>query len=381
MPDNEINCRYQDAVVWEQISYNDFGEVTVGTSKNIKVRIEKGKKEVLDPSGNRIASPIELAVGEHIPVGSLVWLGNPKTMPEETELQVYQTTSYQEIPDVSFRKKDRWVKLTHYGKIKNTATTPTAQEEEDDQTVDPIETIFHWYAGLVSKTDYDAWYDTIPDDGTTGRPKPNTNNYSLVMSNGHELGAVINYEVPTMEASGVLKSRLWATHHNDHTMLSPENSNSDLLDWRYFKPGQNYRTTIGIDLKTDNYTVGQWESHPWCILWQLHPGAWPSGWSDTKSPPIALYNQGNNFSLHVRGSTATSPTAYEVKNTYDWDLETGYHEFIIDVRIDYTGVDALVKITMDNELKHTVTHTNGINHGGNTVYWRGMELLGRILLY
>lgn len=231
----------------------------------------------------------------------------------------------------------------------------------------PAAAIFSWSAGDVSKATYDAWLATMPPNATTNRPQPGDNLYKLFLPNSHALSAPIRYEMPTMDSgSNILRMRQWSTHHDDHTMLSGE-SPSNLLDWRYCLPGQNYRFKFGLSLETANFSPSQWSALDWCQLWELHPGGWGGPWVGHKNAPIAIYVDSGDFRLHVRGSTQQVPTNWTTDIEYPWALSTGYHTFEVDVVIDYRGVNSLVKVTMDGVLRYTITHENGINAGGNTV--------------
>jgi hypothetical protein len=232
----------------------------------------------------------------------------------------------------------------------------------------PPESVFAWNTASVSKATYDAWLATMPTDPGSGRPKPNTNNFKQVLSNGDFLGAPINYEMPTMDGDGTLRMLLDSTYHNEHTMLSCESPHAD-LDWRYLKPNIDYRINFGLTLDTTTYSESQWQALPWLVLWQLHPGTWGPSWPPAvgKEPPIALYVYEGNFRLWVRGSTAVTPAGWTTNQSYPWPLVTGYHDFEVDVTIDHTGVNSYVQIKMDDVIKATVTHENGINAGGNTI--------------
>jgi hypothetical protein len=230
----------------------------------------------------------------------------------------------------------------------------------------PAGTIFSWSAGDISQAYYNAWYNSLPTNPTNGRPECPTSGYNLALPNDHRIGAYIWYEVPTMDANGVLRCTQHANRHNEHNMLGADNPDSNLLDWRYFRPGITYRVRFGITLDP---SYPNWvNAGYWTLLWQLHTNQFGSTWSDTQSPPIGLYVDNGEFSLHVRGSTQTiePPTGYTTKNEYPWAISTGYHDFEIQVKLDYTGADALTRVYMDGGLKHTVTHENTILRSGNT---------------
>ncbi len=69
----------------------------------------------------------------------------------------------------------------------------------------------------------------------------------------------------------------------------------------------------------------------------------------------------------MRGTTQSTPISWTTDAEYPWTLATGYHDFEMQVQIDYTGTNSLVRIFMDGSLKHTVTHENSIITSGNSV--------------
>ena len=163
-----------------------------------------------------------------------------------------------------------------------------------------------------------------------------------------------------------LRFRNFTTHHNDHNMLSCE-SDSTKLDWRYLRPQQEYRIAFQSKLDDTNYSSASWNSHPWMIFCQLHPGVFPPGWSSGQNPPVALAVESGRWLLRVRGSTQSSPTSFTSNNSYDLGaIDHSWHDWDIYVNIDYTGWQSKTRVLLDSVEVANVTHENGINYGGNS---------------
>jgi hypothetical protein len=111
--DNFSRHRHQKAVLWQANGFNELGETTVDTPVEISVRVEVGFVETLDARGNIIATLTQMNVDREITLGSLLWIGKKKDLPDPVP-EVLEVIDYVEIPSVNGRKFDRWVKVMRH---------------------------------------------------------------------------------------------------------------------------------------------------------------------------------------------------------------------------------------------------------------------------
>ena len=107
---NASRRRYQYIVYWEADAFDGLGQPTVKAPVELKVRIEKGLSETVDPQGNKIASNMEMNVSQAIVNGSLIWIGKLEDLPSPVP-ELLQVIDYNEIPNTRARKFDRWIKV------------------------------------------------------------------------------------------------------------------------------------------------------------------------------------------------------------------------------------------------------------------------------
>jgi len=116
--DNATRRRYQFLVYWEATGKNDLGEYTFASPRELKVRIEEGLRETIDPEGNTVASAKQINVPESIVIGSLIWVGKLKDLPTSPAPEIHQVINHSTVPNVRARKYDRWIDtMRHSSKV------------------------------------------------------------------------------------------------------------------------------------------------------------------------------------------------------------------------------------------------------------------------
>lgn len=245
--------------------------------------------------------------------------------------------------------------------------------------------IFSWVAGQAgaSQADWNAYRALLPLAYGSGLTRPQGKNVTrLTLANGHQMLATEKYEVATMEADGTLVMQRYPdTPTDEHNQVSPRRTGiSQITDGLYLKPNIDWQLDIDNEFDVASYSFSDWLNVAnWGVLTDFHPGAWPAGWLD-QQPPVGLYVDQDGggptqFLLRVRGSTAVDPTVgtknYTHSNTY-WvaNFSPGRQTYRIQIRFDYTGVTAFVKVWWNNTLRVNVTPGTqpiGINHSASAV--------------
>lgn len=119
MPTPEGNGRHQTAVLWVFNGYDRYGEPKVLPPREITVRWEWTKRNVLDDKGNTIAIDAQVKISENVPVDSRMWLGTlddisgtgTGTAPDYEWMTVVTSEN---TPDLKGRVYERWVTLAKY---------------------------------------------------------------------------------------------------------------------------------------------------------------------------------------------------------------------------------------------------------------------------
>lgn len=76
MPSQETAFRTQYAVLWPATgNYDAYGQPTIGSPVEIKVRWVSGESRAMDKQGNNIVLDGKAVVNRDIPLGSLMWEG------------------------------------------------------------------------------------------------------------------------------------------------------------------------------------------------------------------------------------------------------------------------------------------------------------------
>lgn len=113
--DIESAWRYQKAVYWAAVGYDDYGQRTVSSPIELSVRWEDIYEEALDPQGNSIILDAMVVTDREIPMGSIFWKGalaayNASASPSGFKQVMY----YGNIPDIKAQHTRRTVKLMRF---------------------------------------------------------------------------------------------------------------------------------------------------------------------------------------------------------------------------------------------------------------------------
>lgn len=128
MPFPELRHRYQKALLWRATGLSDnYGNPTVGSPEEIRVRWNWGRTQGVDSQGNTIALDADAVVGEDITIGSNMWLAPDQSADSDTALEQWYGTgsagtdtgvmyvqSLRKVPDLRNRVHSRSVKLMRY---------------------------------------------------------------------------------------------------------------------------------------------------------------------------------------------------------------------------------------------------------------------------
>lgn len=109
MPAVEAVARHQYAVLWARTGYDDYGQHSVISPIEIRVRWQFGKSGFKDPNRNNIDYDATAVVDKSIAVGSLMFLGRLITYTNASTK--YQVVDYKETPDLKGRQIHRLVLL------------------------------------------------------------------------------------------------------------------------------------------------------------------------------------------------------------------------------------------------------------------------------
>src|SRR3990167_2154834 len=75
MPSVETFDCTMDAVYWEALRYDGYGEFVVLSPAAVKVRWNRDVRDELDPQGHMIRREVTISCLEALEVGSIVWEG------------------------------------------------------------------------------------------------------------------------------------------------------------------------------------------------------------------------------------------------------------------------------------------------------------------
>lgn len=104
--------RRQNAVYWPFEEYDEFGQPTVGSPIEIKVRKEMLREDTLNPRGELVRSSIRFSVDREMPLGGYLKEGTLASLPD-TVTDAFQIIEYEETPTLLARQKDRWVQCKY----------------------------------------------------------------------------------------------------------------------------------------------------------------------------------------------------------------------------------------------------------------------------
>ncbi len=122
MPAQELSHRFQDAVLWPAVGYDDYGQVKVGAAVELVaaegtgVRWTNTRTEALDPEGNTISLDASAVVDRLIPVGSIMFLGTYDEIcgTSSSNQSLMQVKTYDEAPDIKNRVTAREVGMMRF---------------------------------------------------------------------------------------------------------------------------------------------------------------------------------------------------------------------------------------------------------------------------
>jgi hypothetical protein len=118
MPPIETYGRFQRAVLWRLTGTDAYGEPTRGEAEEIDIRVEFGRRQALDQSGNRIMIDAVGVVDNEIPLRSTIWLGElvdwVGTGPGGSETEVMEVRTYEAIPDIDCKEVRREIGLAFF---------------------------------------------------------------------------------------------------------------------------------------------------------------------------------------------------------------------------------------------------------------------------
>ena len=168
------------------------------------------------------------------------------------------------------------------------------------------------------------------------------------------------YITPTITAPGPLGGALdtWIRFApNDvgqrHCMFRVYNEALLAGNVPYLKPNTHYRYTFVAHFNDEVV-----DNTLWCIPVQVHPGDFPSTWTGTKNPPLALYVQNGDWILRVRGAAGASATSYtdfeeatDTSNTVPGVKDNGgYHSVVLDFVFDSENSQGSAVCTIDGNV-------------------------------
>jgi hypothetical protein len=125
MPAPEITARFQRAILWPFVRFDDFGEPVVGDPEDVLVRWEFKQIDIRKPDGTPISLDAVAVVTQDIKTHSRMWLapdsaesaidqwyGSGSAGAENED--VMEVVTFNRTPDVRARKTRRTVGLKRY---------------------------------------------------------------------------------------------------------------------------------------------------------------------------------------------------------------------------------------------------------------------------
>lgn len=131
MPAQELSHLYQAAVLWPRTPLSSttrgsdaYGQPTLDTAVEIRVRWDDTKREVLDAQGNRVVVDATALVDRTIAVGSEMWLGPLSdwvgtAVGQDDDTEVMLVKTFNAVPDVRNRYVTREVGLMKKAATRN----------------------------------------------------------------------------------------------------------------------------------------------------------------------------------------------------------------------------------------------------------------------
>lgn len=119
MPANELDDRKQTAVLWRATGQFDlYGESVVDEPEELLVRWINKRTQMADGNGNSVSVDAQVIVGEDIPLGSRMWLGELSdwygTGSAGSGTEAMHVVAFAKTPDIDARFYFRKAGLTRH---------------------------------------------------------------------------------------------------------------------------------------------------------------------------------------------------------------------------------------------------------------------------
>ena len=119
MPALEDQFRYQKITVLQAAGFDAYGKRTVSAAKGMRARWNQRKREGYDVAGHLITIEGDLVVGQDVPIGSIVWLGDVDDY-TATSGDLMVVVGFDSTPDLKARWNFRIAQLARYGEAQPT---------------------------------------------------------------------------------------------------------------------------------------------------------------------------------------------------------------------------------------------------------------------
>ena len=213
-----------------------------------------------------------------------------------------------------------------------------------DYEADPL-------TGRFTGPDKETYDADLPPNGSQGRP--NGNNLAGPPVAVGRFEWPINFELPVMKANNVLQGFHEVPPQDGHCMLRcrmPGNPHG-IESSTYLKSDHDFEMELVVDIvPRDGDAIGEARRMQWGILWQLHAGSFPAGWSGNPQLCIQIDDgfPGHVMRLHIRGNVNDDPTLdSDYTHTEFFDIErfwSGRHHFVMQWRQNYKGEGTYVRL-------------------------------------
>lgn len=111
MPRPESGSRTQNAVLLEANGIDNDGRTTYAAATIVIVRYAKKIREAGDGTSDPQTGQGEVIVGDYIPVGSLLWIGDYADFDIDNPGTLLRVVAYNEVPDIKGRYYHRTVTI------------------------------------------------------------------------------------------------------------------------------------------------------------------------------------------------------------------------------------------------------------------------------
>ena len=118
MPFQEQSHRTQHALLWPRSGDDAYGEPTVSSVVQLRVRWNDTRAQASDAQGNPVTLSAEVHVDRNIKPGSVMWLGTLAewlgTGSNQDDTEVMEVVSYNSVNDLKGRVAHHSVSLARY---------------------------------------------------------------------------------------------------------------------------------------------------------------------------------------------------------------------------------------------------------------------------